>query len=118
MCGIRTEWRTTSGTHRATSHPTACGFKLTLWTAVKVRFIRVSGVTPEPNRVSLHMFMRFYCVCAGDSDALDFPAHLRPYIPNTWGSDVTIGQSLHGFLEAAAYMKVCGSRKEKSWFWR
>jgi hypothetical protein len=30
---------------------------------------------------------------------MPFPPHLRPYIPNTWGSDIAAGQALYGMLE-------------------
>jgi hypothetical protein len=39
------------------------------------------------------------------SGVLPFPPHLRPYIPNAWGSDVTTAQALYSSLEADIHMK-------------
>jgi hypothetical protein len=35
----------------------------------------------------------------GAGRLMPFPLHLRPYIPNAWGSDIAAGQALYGMLE-------------------
>lgn len=42
---------------------------------------------------------------AGVDSVLPFPAHLRQYVPNVWGADVSAGQSLFGMLEQAIWCK-------------
>lgn len=36
---------------------------------------------------------------------LPFPAHLRGYIPNVWGADVSAGQELYAMLEQNIWVK-------------
>lgn len=42
----------------------------------------------------------------GATGIMPFPLHLRDYIPNAWGSDVSMGQQLYGMLEQAIWVKV------------
>jgi hypothetical protein len=51
----------------------------------------------------------FVAEADGSSSLMPFPPHLRSYIPNTWGSGTTLGQTLYGALEQAIYAKgvVC-----------
>lgn len=43
---------------------------------------------------------------AADVDAvMPFPAHLREYVPNIWGADVSVGQELYGMLEQNIWAK-------------
>jgi hypothetical protein len=41
------------------------------------------------------------------AECLPFPKHLRPFIPNAWGSLISAGQELHGMMEASIFMKGC-----------
>lgn len=41
----------------------------------------------------------------GRPDVLPFPPHLRPYIPNSWGSDVSTSQALFSSLEQDIWCK-------------
>jgi hypothetical protein len=53
------------------------------------------GVAPNVLRIQYDFL--------GESDQatsiMPFPPHLRDYIPNTWGSEVTTGQQIYGALE-------------------
>ena len=48
------------------------------------------------------------CVPPADTvECIPFPKHLRPFIPNTWGSKVTTGQDLFSMLEQCIFAKGC-----------
>ncbi|CAE7377855.1 ankrd52 [Symbiodinium sp. KB8] len=69
-----------------------------------------AGVTPNVMRLQYDYVDDENSAClhglvADHYGHLDFPRHLRPYIPNKWGSLVTGAQTLHSALEHGIYMK-------------
>lgn len=59
------------------------------------------GVAPNVMRLQID----FVASTDGATGILAFPPHLRDYIPNVWGSDVTLGQELFGALEQNIWVK-------------
>eukprot|EP01138_Halocafeteria_seosinensis_P013157 gb/GECG01013438.1/.p1 GENE.gb/GECG01013438.1/~~gb/GECG01013438.1/.p1 ORF type:complete len:384 (+),score=47.15 gb/GECG01013438.1/:1-1152(+) len=65
-------------------------------------------VRHPPRKIQPNVMRIQYDFIDGDQNtymSLEFPKHLRPYVPNKWGTDLTTGQALHGLLEQSIYMK-------------
>ncbi len=63
------------------------------------------GVAPNVMRLQVDFLRAEGGAGATGSPLLPFPAHLRGYIPNVWGSEVGVGQALYGALEEHVFMK-------------
>lgn len=57
----------------------------------------------HPNVVRIQF--DFVADCNTPDAGIPFPAHLRDYIPNVWGADVSVGQELYGMLEQHIWAK-------------
>ena len=60
------------------------------------------GVVPNVMRLQVDFIAD---TAAGGDGLMPFPPHLRDYIPNSWGSDVGMGQQLYGALEQGIWAK-------------
>jgi hypothetical protein len=63
------------------------------------------GVAPNVMRLQVDFLRAEGGAGATGSPLLPLPAHLRGYIPNAWGTEVSVGQSLYGALEEHVFMK-------------
>lgn len=67
-------------------------------------------IRPPPPTISPNCMRIQYDFVDGDANnvgCLPFPEHLRPLVPNQWGSLVSAGQELFGLVEQSIYMKGC-----------
>jgi len=63
------------------------------------------GVAPNVMRLQVDFLRDDGGAGATGSPLLPLPAHLRGYVPNAWGTEVSVGQSLYGALEEHMFMK-------------